>query len=415
MDFSGNPRPVWSVSELTTAIKSTLEGEFPSVTVEGEISNCRPSGAGHIYFTLKDAGAVISAALFRGRAGRVDTAPRDGMQAVITGKIDVYPPRGSYQIIVDDVRAAGRGALLEALEKRKKALAAEGLFDQAIKKQLPPYPRRVAVVTSPTGAAIQDILRVMERRSASPHITILPAPVQGAEAPAKIAAQLRRAAAYNLGDVVILARGGGSLEDLMAFNEEVVVRAVADCPLPVISGVGHEIDISLADLAADVRAATPSAAAELVSDRSEDLLMRVRGFRRDAVGLLTARTDAARRSLRQLGREEMLRLAEGRIEEVMRRSDDASRSLAEGAADRLAGLRRRMELARHSVIEASPKALMERGYARVIRDGKSITDSGMLKVDETVELEFSKGRAVARITETAGTENSPENKTGKQV
>ncbi len=395
--YTNEGRSIWSVSELTQAIKGQLEETFPSVSVEGEISNCRPSGAGHIYFTLKDAGAVISAALFRGRATRVDERPVDGMQAVITGKIDVYPPRGSYQIIVENVRGAGRGALLEALERRKKALAAEGLFDQGRKQALPPYPRRVAVITSPTGAAIRDILQVLSRRSAAPRVTVLPTPVQGADAPSEIAAQLRRAAAYGLGDVIILSRGGGSLEDLMAFNEEIVARAVADCPLPVISGVGHEIDVSLADLAADVRAATPSAAAELVSDRSEDLLLRARGFRREAAGTLTGRLDTARRSLRTFSLPELIRLVSGRLEEAMRRSDEAQRELERAAAERLSLLRRRLELAGRSLTDASPKTVMERGYARVALKGKSITDSAQLSENDNISLEFALGGADARV------------------
>ncbi|MDF1568301.1 MAG: exodeoxyribonuclease VII large subunit, partial [Spirochaetaceae bacterium] len=284
--YKASVSPLWSVSELTSAIKYCLEDEFPSVRVQGEISNCRPSGAGHVYFTLKDSGSVISAVLFRGRAAGSALRPEDGISVVASGKIDVYPPRGSYQLIVDSMEPAGKGALLEALELRKRALAAEGLFDMDRKKSLPPYPRRVAVVTSPTGAAVRDILQVLSRRAAAPRVTILPTPVQGNDAPGKIADQLARASSYSMGDVVILARGGGSIEDLMCFNDEIVVRAVAACSLPVVSGVGHEIDVTLADLAADVRAATPSAAAELVSDRSEDLLIRARGVRRDAAGLL---------------------------------------------------------------------------------------------------------------------------------
>ena len=400
MDLFNAGRPLWSVTELTLAIKGKLEGEFPSISVEGEISNCRPSGAGHIYFTLKDSGAVISAALFRGRASQVDTPPKDGMQAIITGKIDVYPPRGSYQIIVEDVRAAGRGALLETLERRKQALAAEGLFDQGRKLPLPPYPRSIAVVTSPTGAAVQDILRVLSRRAASPYVTILPTLVQGEGAAVKIAAQIRRAAVYNLGEVLILARGGGSIEDLMAFNEEIVARAVAECPLPVISGVGHEIDVTLADLAADVRAATPSAAAELVSDRSEDLLIRARGFRREAAGLLAARLDAASRSLKASGSGELRRIISGRLEECLRRSDEAARSLAVSASERLSALRRRLELSGRSIFEASPRALMERGYARVIKEGCGITDTSALSVGDDVKIEFAHGGADARITGT---------------
>jgi len=384
---------------LTLAIKDQLEKTFPSVQVEGEISNCRPSGAGHVYFTLKDSGAVISAALFRGRAARVAERPVDGMQAVVTGKIDVYPPRGSYQLIVENIRAAGRGALLEALEERKKRLAAEGLFSQENKKPLPPYPRRVAVITSPTGAAIRDILQVLARRAAAPRITVLPTPVQGVDAPESIAAQIHRAAAYHLGDVIILARGGGSLEDLSAFSEETVARAVAGCPLPIISGVGHEIDISLADLASDVRAATPSAAAELVSDRSEDLLLRARGFRREAAGMLWTRLDAAGRRLKACGDTELRRLASGRLEDAMRGSDDARRNLGQAVSERLMMLRRRLELAERSLMDGSPGAVMERGYARVTRSGVSVTDASVLNTDDGVFLEFARGSANARITD----------------
>jgi exodeoxyribonuclease VII large subunit len=391
-------RPLWSVSELTSAIKNCLEDEFPSVRVQGEISNCRPSGAGHIYFTLKDSGSVISAVLFRGRAAGSTLKPEDGISVVASGKIDVYPPRGSYQLIVDTLEPAGKGALLEALERRKKALAAEGLFDMERKKSLPPYPRRVAVVTSPTGAAVRDILQVLSRRAAAPRVTILPTPVQGNDAPGKIAEQLARAASYDLGDVVILARGGGSIEDLMCFNDEVVVRAVAACPLPVVSGVGHEIDVTLADLAADVRAATPSAAAELVSDRSEDLLIRARGFRRDAAGLLSVRISADRRTLNRFDPKSLAVLTAGRLEEALRRSDDRRESVMVSARDRLGEVSRRLELAERSLQEASPSAVMARGYARVTLNGKGVVDVEMLKENDLISMKFARGAAESRVT-----------------
>jgi len=391
-------RPVWSVSELTSAIKNCLEDEFPSVRVEGEISNCRPSGAGHIYFTLKDSGSVISAVLFRGRAAGSTLKPEDGISVVASGKIDVYPPRGSYQLIVDTLEPAGKGALLEALERRKRALAAEGLFDMDRKKSLPPYPRQVAVVTSPTGAAVRDILQVLSRRAAAPRVTILPTPVQGNDAPGKIAEQLARAASYNLGDVVILARGGGSIEDLMCFNDEIVVRAVAACSLPVVSGVGHEIDVTLADLAADVRAATPSAAAELVSDRSEDLLIRARGFRREAAGLLSVRISADRRTLDRFGSKFLAVQFAGRLEEALRRSDDGRDSVVLSARDRLGEVSRRLELAERSLQEASPNAVMARGYARVTLNGKGVVDAQMLNENDSIYLKFARGAAESRVT-----------------
>lgn len=404
MRYNTALRPLWSVSELTSAIRNCLEEEFPSVRVEGEISNCRPSGAGHIYFTLKDSGSVISAVLFRGRAGGSALKPKDGIGVVASGKIDVYPPRGSYQLIIETLEPAGKGALLEALERRKTALAAEGLFDINRKKSLPPYPRRVAVVTSPTGAAVRDILQVLSRRAAAPRVTILPAPVQGIDAPDKIAQQLARAASYDLGDVVILARGGGSIEDLMCFNDEIVVRAVAACPLPVVSGVGHEIDVTLADLAADVRAATPSAAAELVSDRSEDLLIRARGFRRDAAGLLSVRITADRRTLNRYDAKSLAALTVGRLEEALRRSDDGRESVVLSARDRLMDVRRRLELAKRSLSEASPRAVMDRGYARVTFKGKGVVDAEMLSENDLLHLKFARGSAESRVIRLMGEE-----------
>ena len=390
---------VWSVGELTDAIKGHLETGFPMVKVEGEVSNCRPSGAGHVYFTLKDSRAMISAALFRGRAAASRVKPADGMKVVVEGKIDVYPPRGSYQIIVTGIRSAGRGELLEALERRKHMLAAEGLFNQEFKKPLPPYPRRVAVITSPTGAAVRDILKVLSRRSAAPQVTILPTAVQGTDAAPGIVSQIRRAEAYNLGDVVILARGGGALEDLLAFSEESVVRAVAACKLPVITGVGHEVDISLADLAADVRAATPSAAAELVSDRSEDLLIRTAGFRKPAEDLIRARIDAARGRMQAYGGRELRYAVQGRLEEAMRRSDEAAGTLATAAGVRLDELSRRMELAVRTLQEASPQAVMARGYARVHHEGTTVTDAASLEKGMVLNIDFAEGQARAAVTE----------------
>ena len=390
-------RIVWSVSELTHAIKNHLESQFPLLSVEGEVSNCRASGAGHVYFTLKDEEAVISAVLFRAQISRVSVKPAEGMRLIISGRIAVHPPQGVYQIVVEKLQETGKGLLLEEFERRKTALAAQGLFDQARKKKLPPYPRRIAVVTSPTGAAIRDILQVLGRRSAAPRVVILPTAVQGADAAKRIAAQLRRASAYNLGDVLILARGGGSQEDLMPFNEEVVVRAIADSVLPVICGVGHEIDVSLADLAADVRAATPSAAAELVSDRSEDLLIRSRGFRRDSAAILAARLEGLRRTFNATQTAHLMRLTRLKLEESMRRSDDANRKLKSATLARLTPLRRRLALAGRSLADASPQAVLNRGYACVRLKNIAIRDAAQLAEDDQVELKFAKGCADARV------------------
>ncbi len=391
---------VWSVSKLTHAIKTQLQSAFPLVEVEGEISNLRHSGAGHQYFTLKDSHAVISAVLFRGQAAGIRIQPTDGRNVIVRGRIEVYPPRGSYQIIIDSLREAGRGALLEALEKRKQQLASEGLFEQDRKRPLLPYPRRVAVITSPTGAAVRDILQVLSRRAAAPRITILPTPVQGMEAAQMIADQLKRAVNYRLGDVIILARGGGTLEDLMPFNEEIVVRGIAESPIPIVCGIGHEIDVSLADLAADVRAATPSAAAELVSDRSEDLLMRVRGFRREAADVLSQRITDTHRRLEHCSIDRMNSFIKSRIELALRQSDDAFRQLCMRTDERLAILRKRLDSASGTISNASPQSILARGYARVTQNSRGIYSAGMLTAGDVIGIRFSEDEVSARVIET---------------
>lgn len=266
---------VLSVSEITALIKSTLEQGFGGVTIEGEISNFRPAASGHLYFSLKDSDAMLSAVMFRGNARSLRFQPEDGMLVRASGNISVYAKRGNYQIICQTLALSGQGDLLVLLEERKKRLAAEGLFDRDRKQPLPMLPGKVVVVTSPTGAAIRDILNVLRRRAAGIDLIVLPTLVQGDEAGPRIAHQIETANRYHLGDVLILTRGGGSLEDLLPFYDEVVVRAVAASEIPVISAVGHEIDIALSDLAADMRAPTPSAAAELVSSSRLDLLRRV--------------------------------------------------------------------------------------------------------------------------------------------
>lgn len=256
---------VLTVSQLTKLIKSHLESRFPAVEVEGEISNFRPSSTGHYYFTLKDKGAMISAVMFKNRLGTLRFIPADGQLVRVRGRISLYELRGSYQIICESMERAGEGEILAMLEERKRHLAAEGLFDAGRKKPLPLFPKRIGVVTSPTGAALKDILRVTRRRNPGLDIVVIPTAVQGEEAGAKIAAQIRAAAGVPGLDLLIIGRGGGSLEDLLPFSDEEVVRAVAECPLPTLSAVGHEIDTALSDYAADGAAPTPSAAAELVS------------------------------------------------------------------------------------------------------------------------------------------------------
>jgi exodeoxyribonuclease VII large subunit len=256
---------VFSVSELNNAVARLLEQEFAWIWVEGEISNLATPASGHIYFTLKDAGAQVRCAMFRGRNRELKFKPENGSQVMVRCKVSLYEVRGDYQLIVDRMQEAGAGALQRQFEELKQRLAAEGLFDETVKRAIPEIPSRIGVITSRTGAAIRDVLSVIARRFPSVPVTLFPVPVQGAEAAPAICHALALAEQYGRCDVLLLVRGGGSLEDLWSFNEESVARAIYNCPIPVVSGVGHEIDITIADFVADHRAATPTAAAESVT------------------------------------------------------------------------------------------------------------------------------------------------------
>jgi exodeoxyribonuclease VII large subunit len=264
-------RRVLTVSELTGALRELLETTFPEVWVEGELSNAKVwNTTGHLYFTLKDAGAQIKGVMFRSTLRYLKFKPEDGLHVVVRGRISVYDPKGEYQIVAEHLEPQGYGPLQVAFEQLKKKLAAEGLFDTARKRPLPALPRRIGVVTSIDGAALRDIIRVLRRRYPNAHVVIAPCRVQGDNASGEIVRALRQVARVDGVDVVILARGGGSLEDLWAFNEERVARAIAASPVPIISGVGHETDFTIADFVADMRAPTPSAAAEIVVRRKDE-------------------------------------------------------------------------------------------------------------------------------------------------
>jgi exodeoxyribonuclease VII large subunit len=257
-------RKIWSVAELTARISTVLSAQFANLWVEGEVSNFRPAQSGHLYFTLKDAKAAVKCVCFRSQAMRLKFRPEDGLKLIVRGSISVYEPRGEYQIYVEHIEPAGLGALQLAFEQLKKRLEAEGLFDEARKKALPMLPRRIGVVTSPTGAAVRDIVRILRRRFPGLHLILYPVRVQGDGAAEEIVAALNYFNRKKLVDVILVGRGGGSIEDLWAFNEEIVARAIAASAIPVVSGVGHETDFTIADFVADVRASTPSAAAEIV-------------------------------------------------------------------------------------------------------------------------------------------------------
>lgn len=358
------------IAEITSLIKEILEGSFPRITLAGEISNVRPSSTGHLYFTLKDETSAISAVMFKGKSRYLSFTPKDGTLVHATGSISVYEARGTYQIIVDSMDIAGSGDILRLLEERKQRLAAEGLFDSERKKPIPEFPARVAVITSPTGAAVRDILQIISRRNPGIDITVLPAPVQGSEAPAALVRQIETANRYRMADLIIIGRGGGSLEDLLPFSDEALVRAVAASKIPVISAVGHEIDWSLCDLAADLRAPTPSAAAELASPLASDIFGRVALARDSLVAAIDSRVDRIRLTLSPFSADS-LELRFRRIEQpLLMRFDDAKESLLESLASRVRESKHRVEILREKLEGANPRAILSRGYSQV-RDAET--------------------------------------------
>ncbi len=329
----GLDREVLSVSQLNGRARVLLEDVFAQVWVEGEISNLAKPASGHIYFTLKDSQAQVRCALFRQNAARVRQALRDGLAVRVRGKVSLFEGRGDYQLILDSLEPAGDGALRLAFEALKEKLAAEGLFAAERKAALPAHPRRIGIVSSPTGAVIRDIISVFRRRAPQVALTLIPTAVQGRDATAQIVAALKRADAQGF-DALILARGGGSLEDLWCFNEEAVARAIDACATPLVSAVGHETDVSIADFVADVRAPTPSAAAELLAPHSADLRQRLDGLRQR---LLLRMQDRLQRDAQRLeGLTRRLRHPGERLLQQSQRIDDLEQRLTRALDRRLA-------------------------------------------------------------------------------
>jgi exodeoxyribonuclease VII large subunit len=361
--ISAPGRRVYTVSALTAEVKAVLEDSFPAIWVEGEISNFKHHTSGHMYFTLKDAQAQIRGVMFRGHNRLLRFQPTDGLAVLVCGAVTVYERRGEYQITAEFMEPKGVGALHLAFEQLKAKLEAEGLFRDSRKRPLPLLPRKIGIVTSPTGAVIRDMLTIIARRFPGLEVLIHPVAVQGAGAAGEIAAALGRLGSRADLDVLIVARGGGSLEDLWAFNEEIVARAVAACPIPVISAVGHETDVTIADFVADLRAPTPSAAAELVVAQRDELRQRVDEFTARGLSALQ-RVMAVRRSrVEMLGRHLLLLSPVARLARQ---------------ADRLQGMRRRLEawwalfrtvrgerLARAAATleSLSPLGILGRGYS----------------------------------------------------
>ena len=366
--------PRLTVSELTSLIKTSLEGSFFGLTVEGEISGFRPAATGHWYFTLKDAGAVVSCVMWRTTAARSPVKPQDGMKVIVTGSLSVYEPRGSYQIVCTSMREAGEGDILAMLEERKRRYESLGYFDPAVKKPIPKAPRRVAVITSPTGAALQDILQITGRRNPGMDIIILPAVVQGAEAAPTIAARIDEVNAFLLADVIITGRGGGSVEDLLPFSEECVIEAIHRSQIPVISAVGHEIDWAISDFVADLRAPTPSAAAELVCESSTDRIEKVRQLKSSMLEAMSARGSAARLKIAAFSPQAASARLEGMLNRMRFRLDSCVSVLQHNMTSRISDSRAKATLLRHKIGDLSPQSVLGRGYGIIASEGgKTIT------------------------------------------
>jgi len=440
-------RDVYTVGRLNREVRAALEGGFPLLWVEGELSNVARPASGHLYLTLKDSQAQVRCAMFRNRAQFLGFTPGNGMQVLVRARVSLYEARGDFQLIVEHMEEAGDGALLRAFEALKQRLSREGLFDEAHKRDIPTLPRRIGVVTSPTGAAIRDILSVLRRRFPALPVMVYPVPVQGTDAAPQIAAAIRRACERAECDVLIVSRGGGSLEDLWAFNEEVVARAIHDSTIPVVSGVGHEIDFTIADFAADRRAPTPSAAAELVSPDQNEWLIQLRTLDTRLLGHLqrhlrelTQRVQWLDKRLeqqhpgqrlRQQGQrldelEQRLRLAwrgelrqrraalgelsgrlhrhapVHRVQQLQAHRDQLSRRLAAAMTLSLERGGRRLGSVTRALDAVSPLATLDRGYAIVSRtsDQAVLRDARFVEVGERVKARLAHGHLICTVDET---------------
>ncbi len=392
-------RVVYTVGRLNAEARMLLEEGLPALWVEGEISNFAAPSSGHWYFTLKDREAQIRCAMFRAANSRVGFRPKDGQQMVLRGRVSLYEPRGDYQLIAELMEDAGEGALRREFERLKARLLAEGLFDAALKRALPTMPRRIAVVTSPTGAAVRDVLNILARRFPPASVLVIPTPVQGAAAAESIVAALDTASRRADCEVIILARGGGSIEDLWCFNDERVARAIRRSAVPVVSGIGHEIDFTIADFAADVRAPTPSGAAELVVPDRRTLLAGLKGvdtrLRQLAAQWLSRASERFEATMQRLARAH----PGNRLQQQTQRLDDLDLRLRRAAEHALTRAGQRLQLAQRGLDSISPLATLERGYAIVTRaDGTVLQDAADVREGDEIEARLRRGSVRARVT-----------------
>ena len=419
------PEPV-SVRELNAYIKSLIDsdGYLGSVAVRGELSNYKVYPSGHHYFTLKDAESSVRCVMFRSAASKLRFRPESGMGVIVYGRVSVYPRDGAYQLYCEAILPEGSGALQLAYEQLREKLAKEGLFDREHKKPIPRYPERIAVVTSSAGAAVHDIIRVLRRRWPLAKVILLPVRVQGEEAPPEIAAAIRWASEHKIADTLITGRGGGSIEDLWAFNDERVARAIYDCEIPVISAVGHEPDVTIADFVADLRAATPSNAAELAAPDVNELLQAIDSARSRLDRAVLKKVSAGRESLDALASRRVLVSATGFIEQRRLRLDalktrlegtlgfvdrlksrlEAASARLNGAADASLAARKNEYVRLAAKLDAlSPLKVLSRGYAIALdAEGRAVKDARGVAVGERLTVKLNSGALGCRVEESYG-------------
>jgi len=401
---SATTGPVWSVSDLTAQIKSSLQTGFTSVWVTGEVSDLARPQSGHVYLSLKDDSALLRGVIWRNTAARINFPLEDGSEVLCRGDIDVYAPRGSYQLVIRQIEPRGEGALQQALRRLQAKLRAEGMFEEQNKRPLPSFPRRIAVVTSPTGAALRDFLEVSRRRWQGSEVLVIPTRVQGDGASQEIVKAIQIAGRIRPApDVLVVTRGGGSMEDLWSFNEEPVVRAVFDVPIPVVSAIGHEIDVTLCDLVADQRALTPSEAAELVFPSAIEVRSSLNHFQQRMIGALSLAASAARAKLDRLAERRVFRTPHEPFRDLARRVDElqvrASRAMWRDfrrLAENLRQITARLET-------LSPLAVLARGYSVThhdAQDGVVVTDASQVEVGDQLTTRLARGAVVSRIEST---------------
>ena len=394
--------PQLTVSALTTIIKTTMEEAFYNLTVEGEVSGFKRSTAGHWYFSLKDSKAIISTVIWKSLASKLNFVPKDGQKVVVNANISVYEPRGTYQLVCNSIKPYGEGDILAMLEERKRYYAKLGYFDESIKKAIPKNPNKVAVITSPTGAALQDILQITGRRCPFMDIIILPAVVQGSEAAPSIAARIKEVNDFLLAPVMIVGRGGGSIEDLLPFSEDCVIEAIFKSDIPVISAVGHEIDWALSDYVADLRAPTPSAAAELVCQDSSSQKEALDKLIKSIQDNIQTRLDTARQRIVSFSQENIRKQLESKLSHTRMRLDFATEALRLGMLNLFSNKKNRYDIALHKMQALSPLNVLDRGYGILSSEGgNTIKSINQIKTGDTIKIRLFDGQITASVEDVA--------------